>query len=380
MTLISGLNVSNQLQLHNSGFASFTLPLARLLYSLSLHCLSFITLVFCYFRSCLAFLGMRCAHTLSALLAALSSVTQVVAVKRDTGFSLNSAGKQIATLHLNETPDSYALNPSAVLTNFTQLADIKSSAATIAYDLLSYYKGNQTGEIPGILPGPPPNGDYYWIDAGAMWQLLIDYWYYTGDASYNDVIMQALMWQRGDDNDFMPRNWTLSMGNDDQGFWATAAMAAAERGFPNPPADTKTQWVSMVEAVFNEYVERYDTKTCGGGLRWQIPNTNAGYDYKNSISTGFMFSLSARLARYTGNKTYADWADKTWDWVEGIGLIDNKTYAVYDGANVETGCTKITKFEFSYDNAIYVLGASHMYNYVCYSTHLPSSPILPEGV
>lgn len=117
-----------------------------------------------------------------------------------------------------------------------------------------------------------------------MWQFLIDYWHYTGDASYNDVIMQALMWQRGPNNDFLPLNWTASIGNDDQGFWTTAAMVAAERGFPDPPADTNLTWVSMVDRVFNQYVARYDTETCGGGLRWQIMPTNAGYDYKNCWS------------------------------------------------------------------------------------------------
>jgi hypothetical protein len=36
-------------------------------------------------------------------------------------------------------------------------ASIKNAAATIAYDMLSYYNGNQTGNIIGVLPGPPPN-------------------------------------------------------------------------------------------------------------------------------------------------------------------------------------------------------------------------------
>jgi mannan endo-1,6-alpha-mannosidase len=32
------------------------------------------------------------------------------------------------------------------------------------------YDGNQTGMIPGILPGPPTEykGDYYWWEGGAM--------------------------------------------------------------------------------------------------------------------------------------------------------------------------------------------------------------------
>lgn len=36
-------------------------------------------------------------------------------------------------------------------------ASIKSAASTIAYDLMTYYKGNTSGGIPGVLPGPPPN-------------------------------------------------------------------------------------------------------------------------------------------------------------------------------------------------------------------------------
>lgn len=30
-----------------------------------------------------------------------------------------------------------------------------------------------------------------------MFGSLIDYWYYTGDASYNDVVTQALLFQVG---------------------------------------------------------------------------------------------------------------------------------------------------------------------------------------
>ena len=48
--------------------------------------------------------------------------------------------------------------------------NIKESARTLAYDLMLQYDGNQTGMIPGILPGPPTEhkGDYYWWEGGAM--------------------------------------------------------------------------------------------------------------------------------------------------------------------------------------------------------------------
>lgn len=37
------------------------------------------------------------------------------------------------------------------------IESIKDTAATIAYDMMTYYKGNQSGGIIGVLPGPPPN-------------------------------------------------------------------------------------------------------------------------------------------------------------------------------------------------------------------------------
>ncbi|KAK4148008.1 glycoside hydrolase [Dichotomopilus funicola] len=241
-------------------------------------------------------------------------------------------------------------------------ADIKKTAADVAWDLLQYYNGNETGMTPGILPGPPPAGDYYWWEGGAMWGTLIDYWKLTGDDTYNDEVTQAMLWQVGPNRDYKPPNYTASLGNDDQGFWGMSAMLAAENNFPNPPAD-QPQWLALAQAVFATQAapEQHDD-TCGGGLRWQIYLSNNGYDYKNSIANGCFFNLGARLARYTGNQSYADWAEKTWDWVRSVGFMDDQ-YKIYDGAHVGKNCTDTNKAQFSYNNAVYILGAAYMYNY-----------------
>lgn len=64
-----------------------------------------------------------------------------------------------------------------------------------------------------------------------------------------------------------------------------SAMQAAELNFPDPPSD-KPQWLALAQAVFNTQADpsRHDD-TCNGGLRWQIPLSNNGYDYKNSKVT-----------------------------------------------------------------------------------------------
>ncbi|KAH8668720.1 cell wall glycosyl hydrolase [Xylariales sp. PMI_506] len=255
---------------------------------------------------------------------------------------------------------SLVTSVSAVDIDWTDDSSIKTGASTIAYGLVKYYTGNNTGDVAGNLPSP-----YYWWEAGAMFGTLIDYWVYTGDDQYNNITYQALQHQVGTDGDFMPENQTKSEGNDDQGFWAMASMTAAEANFTNPPSED-FQWLALTQAVFNEYVERWNdaTDTCGGGLRWQIYTFNNGYNYKNSISNGCFFNIAARLARFTGNDTYADWAEKIFQWELDVGFIDSN-WAVLDGAGNadDANCTEINEAQFSYNAGIFLYGAAHMYNY-----------------
>lgn len=191
---------------------------------------------------------------------------------------------------------------------------------------------------------------------------MVDYWSKTNDSTYNDIVQQALLFQTGPDNDYMPPNQTKDEGNDDQGFWGMAAMLAAETNFQNPPKG-QPQWLALAQAVFNEMASRWDETTCGGGLRWQIFQFNNGFTYKNSIANGCFFNLGARLARYTGNATYADWANKIWDWEASVGLIDS-SFNIFDGSSDVQNCTEITKLQWTYNAGIYLHGAANMFNYV----------------
>ncbi|GAB7334290.1 hypothetical protein MBLNU13_g06322t1 [Cladosporium sp. NU13] len=225
----------------------------------------------------------------------------------------------------------------AIELNIDSVDSIKAAASTAAFEMVSYYYGNTTAGIPGLLGDP-----YYWWEAGAMFSALMDYWYYTGDTAYNEITMQAMMHQRGAHLDYEPENQTKSLGNDDQAFWGMAAMTAAEVGFENPP-DDQPGWVALAQAVFNRQAARWDNQTCGGGLRWQIFPFNNGYDYKNSITQGSFFNIASRLYAYTGNETYAEWATKAYHWSMDVGLIS--------GA-----------YQWSYNTGVYMLGAAMMYN------------------
>jgi mannan endo-1,6-alpha-mannosidase len=72
--------------------------------------------------------------------------------------------------------------------------------------------------------------------------------------------------------------------------------------------------------------------------------------------------MAARLARYTGNSTYADWAEKIYDWTTATGLIDD-SYRIYDGASASGNCKDIVPLQWTYNPGIYIYGAAMMYNY-----------------
>lgn len=227
--------------------------------------------------------------------------------------------------------------------------------------MVSFYNGDDPGGIPGVMPGP-----YYWWLGGAMFNTLIDYWYFTKDSTWNDMVMRGMMHQTGENNDFKPTNQSNDLGNDDQAFWAMAALNAAETNFPNPPKD-QPQWLALAQAVFNEQAFDWDKRddTCGGGLMWQLFEYNPGFNYKNSISNGCFFNIASRLAAYTGNKTYADWAEKTWNWMSDVGLLTDD-YTFLDGAYTKNNenCTKKNDLQWSYNAGIFLYGSGMMYKFV----------------
>ncbi|MCJ1412751.1 hydrolase 76 protein [Ptychographa xylographoides] len=250
----------------------------------------------------------------------------------------------------------------AIPLDINDTASIRSAASTVAYGLMSYYTGNISSNPtgPGILPGP-----YYWWESGGMWGGMVDYWHYTNDPTYNDVVAQALVSQISSTNDFMPPAEQGQEGNDDQLFWGFAAMSAAEHNF-SAPSLPPSRSLALAAAVFDDQVRRWDTSSCAGGLKWQIFPSNVGYDYKNSAANGGFFQLAARLARYTGNTTYISWAEKSWDWMSTVSLI-GEGYEVYDGTQDSLtasggNCTQVNEVRFSYTQAMVLYGASVLAN------------------
>ena len=52
---------------------------------------------------------------------------------------------------------------AAITLDVKSPSSIKQAASTLAYDMVRYYTGNNTGDVPGNLPDP-----YFWWEAGSM--------------------------------------------------------------------------------------------------------------------------------------------------------------------------------------------------------------------
>lgn len=247
---------------------------------------------------------------------------------------------------------------------------IKDNAETLAKGIVSFYnKTVEASSVPGLFPDP-----YYFWEAGTVLNGLIDYSYLTGDNQFLKLISDGIQFQLGENQAFMPLNQTKSLGNDDQSTWALAAMAAAEADLPQP---AKGGWTDYAKNVWETQVARWEAEeggngTCGGGLRWQIFSFNAGYAYKDSTSNGNFFLLSARLARFTGNETYSQWASKSYSWAKDVSLISEEGQ-VFDGTDVNEKCQDFNRLQMTRTAATYIEGAAIMYNLVSFLCYVRQS-------
>ncbi|RMJ21784.1 hydrolase family 76 protein [Aspergillus sp. HF37] len=133
-------------------------------------------------------------------------------------------------------------------------------------------------------------------------------------------------------------------------------MTAAELEFSQ--ASSMPSWLTLADNVFNEQAKRWDTSSCDGGLRWQIRPRNSGL--KMPLPIGELFQSSARLARYTGNQTYADLADKIWDW-NADTLLDIKDWILADAAKVHSDCEDRSMLSWPHNYSVYFSGAAYIY-------------------
>jgi mannan endo-1,6-alpha-mannosidase len=203
-----------------------------------------------------------------------------------------------------------------------------------------------------LLPQP-----YWWWQSGTAVEALLTYGATTGDLEYEGMLINTILSQATPTNDFMTIDAT---GNDDQAWWALAAVTAAEKSLPQQGG---VAWADLALNVFNEQKQRWidGENTCDGGLRWKIQEEdgNNGWHYKNAITNGLFFQLAARLGHLTNDTEILSWAEKTYAWSTKVGLVD-KDFNVYDGTDEKNGCSDLNHNQWSYNVGAYMYGAAVM--------------------
>ncbi|KAK4963034.1 hydrolase 76 protein [Elasticomyces elasticus] len=279
----------------------------------------------------------------------------------------------------------FIANTACLSLDINNKTSIKQAATVLAGGIFEYHNISSTA---GLFTQPEP---WFWWLSGSGWTSLIDYTIYTNDTTYVADIHSALSQNLGPNNDFVPTEQSGWEANDDQVYWVYSALTAMEYDFPALPCDTPsntgsscpTSWQSVAVNAFEDFVVRWniDSQTCGGGLKWQYDPKAKGWvgnlmiplstrerlmsvsqNYKNAVTNAGFFQTAARLARYTGNQTYADWATTVWNWSITSGLIGSE-YHVFDGTSDEAdaNCSSVNHMEWSYNIASYLHGAAHMH-------------------
>ncbi len=223
---------------------------------------------------------------------------------------------------------------------------LKASAKTFAAELRNSFPDHNQALL------PPPSS---WWESGVAVNGFLTYSIALGDKQYNSLAANTLNWQSQSGHDF---DSVAAGGNDDQAWWALASLTASEI---NVPQVGPVSWFDMAHNAFNEQKGRWDMTRCGGGLKWKISPSADGYHYKTSIANGLFFQLAARIAADKNDADALAWAEKTYDWVVKVGLID-KDYNVYDGTDDAkgTGCVDVNHDQWSYNVAVYTFGAATM--------------------
>lgn len=218
---------------------------------------------------------------------------------------------------------------------------LKSTASKIAHELRS--------KAPSSILYPITN--YWWWESAIVTDAFLTYGLLTGDTQYEEAARDTLTSQAGPANDFM--NPELATGNDDQAWWALAALTAGKK----TPA-----FVSATQNVFAAQKKRWQGATCGGGLKWGIVEGGHGWNYRSTITQGLFALLSAELEKGTPDADVSSWAARAYDWAVASGLIDAE-FNVLDGLGDQKtggrmGCEAPVTARWSYNAGIFLQAAA----------------------
>jgi predicted alpha-1,6-mannanase (GH76 family) len=136
---------------------------------------------------------------------------------------------------------------------------------------------------------------------------------------------------------------------DDEGWWALAWIKAYD-------LTKETRYLDMAKTIFADMTTGWD-QTCGGGVWW-----NKDRRYKNAITNELFLTVAAKLHQRTpgdaGPGSYLDWAERSWQWFEGSGMM-NEDHLINDGLNA--ACENNGDVTWTYNQGVVLGGLIELY-------------------
>jgi predicted alpha-1,6-mannanase (GH76 family) len=178
--------------------------------------------------------------------------------------------------------------------------------------------------------------DNDWWTSGNQLTTVIDYTRETGDMTYFADI----------DNTFQKNkqsNFNRYGFYDDDGWWALVWIKAYD-------LTQQQAYLDMAKTVFQRMAGSWDDK-CNGGIYWRSQK-----DAKNAISNSLFMQVAAQLHLRTpgdmGAGSFLDWAQRTWTWFKGTGMLRSDKLVI-DSLNGLTTC-EAKGGTFSYNQGVLV--------------------------
>jgi predicted alpha-1,6-mannanase (GH76 family) len=175
-----------------------------------------------------------------------------------------------------------------------------------------------------------------WWNAANSTYVLIDFSIRTGSETYLDEI----------DNTFEKHKAGefLNEFYDDEGWWGLTWVHAYDL-----TGDTK--YLEMAKVIFEDMTTGWDD-VCGGGVWWKKDR-----QYKNAIPNELFLQLAAKLYNRTEDPVYLDWAERTWTWFKGTGMI-NQVNLINDGLR---DCENNLDITWTYNQGVILGGLVELY-------------------
>ncbi|OQE05272.1 hypothetical protein PENVUL_c026G01242 [Penicillium vulpinum] len=128
-----------------------------------------------------------------------------------------------------------------------KVESIKNAAAIAAFNTMSTYTSNMTGRIPGKLDGT-------WGEGGALFQTMIEYWHFTGDASNNKATY----------SDWAEKIWSASVPILNTTNWRIVDGGAAY--MYNVINGEISKWNSGIDGLLNTSFKLFFPQSYGGKI------------------------------------------------------------------------------------------------------------------